>query len=139
MRKDSALAKDPKHWNRYWHGKRTPGQETLEVIERVYPGTRRVFAHGPGFSCLWEALCGDPRKSITQTEDEWRGGVSVEHVVVIQGMEGIQDLVVPKDLSARWGLTPRLRLNLVEKLKPWEHLDALCGQDPRTGDFGVHG
>ncbi len=133
--RDSGLANDPKHWSRYRAGKRTPGPDTLDVVEQVNPGTRRVFEHGPGFSYLWEALCGDPRKAITQTEDEWRNGISVEHAVVIQGTEGIQDLIVPKELAVRWGLTPGLRLDLEEKLKPWEHLDALCGQVTPQVDF----
>lgn len=135
---------DSRQWYYYQKGERCPSQSVLNAVENAYPGTRRVFEQGPDLSFLWEALCGDARTALSQTEDQWRNGVRVEHVIRLPesiGLDdqsgqvirrapcdGIQDLVVPLELARRWGLPHGVRGNLNERLQPWERLKDLCGQ-----------
>ncbi len=127
---------DPKQLGRYGRGQKNPSEQTLKFVERLYPGTRMFFDSGPWFSYLWAAL--DPSKhpqdALTAIETTWRSTVQVEHEVDVGGERGIQDLVIPEKLAARWNLTPGARRNLAEKCQPWERLDDLCAQLVPSGD-----
>ena len=52
----------------YRRGDYRPNENTLRIVERVYPGTRMVFDDGPQSSYLWKALIGDPQRALVQIE-----------------------------------------------------------------------
>lgn len=129
---------NPEQLGRYRRGKTNPSEQTLEYVERLYPGTRMFFKSGPWFSFLWSALdpISRPQDALTAIETTWRNGVQVEHEV--DGGRGIQDLVVPGKLAARWKLAPGAPLNLAEECQSWERLDDLCAQLVPSGPFETH-
>lgn len=48
----------------YFSGRTTPSSSTLGLFDKVYPGTREVFEHGPDRSHLWDAtFCRDPERA----------------------------------------------------------------------------
>jgi hypothetical protein len=93
----------------YKRGDYRPGENTLRFVERVYPGTQRVFDDGPQFSYLWEALVGDPQRALAQIEGAWRTSVRVE---LFSQRGGNVSGVVPRPLAERLGLTSGGRLSL---------------------------
>ena len=121
----------------YKRGDYRPNENTLRIVERVYPGTRMVVDDGPQFSYLWEALTGDPQHALVQIEAVWRNGVPVEHEVHVGGKRVIQDLVVPETLAARWNLARGERLNLAGKYQPWD-LNDVCALPLPPGAFETY-
>ncbi len=96
----------------YRRGDYRPGENTLRFVERVYPGTRRVFDDGPQFSYLWEALVGDPQRALVHIESAWRTNVPVE---LLMGVGGHVYGVVPRALANRLWLRHGARLALNDK------------------------
>jgi hypothetical protein len=131
---------DPKQLGRYRRGEKNPSEQTLRYVERLYPGTRMFFESGPWFSYLWTALDpgGDPQDAITAIETTWRSGVYVEHEIQVGGERGIQELVVPEQLAARWNLVPGEHLDLTERCQLWERLNDLCAQLIPSGSFETY-
>ena len=129
---------NPEQLGRYRRGKKNPSEQTLEYVERLYPGTRMFFKSGPWFSFLWSALdpISRPQDALTAIETTWRNGVQVEHEV--DGGRGIQDLVVPGKLAARWNLVVGARLNRAEKRQPWEYLNDVCAQLIEPGFYETY-
>ncbi len=138
-RGNKALA-DAKQLGRYRRGEKNPSEQTLKYVEQLYPGTRTFFETGPWSSYLWVALDprGSPQDALTAIETTWRNGVHVEHEVPIGGERGIQDLIVPETLAARWDLAAGARLDLAERCQPWERLDDLCAQLVPSGAFETY-
>ncbi len=134
-----ALA-DSKQLGRYRRGEKSPSEQTLRYVERLYPGTRMFFESGTWFSYLWAALdpSRNPQDALTAIEATWRNGMHVEHEVPVGDKQAIQDLVVPGKLAERWDLAPAARVNLVEKCQPWERLGDLCAQLVPSGPFETY-
>ena len=141
---DAWRNKPTPQWYNYQAGSRSPSESVLAVVEQMVPGTRRVFAYGPDFSYLWEALAGDPRQAVSHTEDLWRNGVRVGHLIRIPesiaanekwecvrvpAHDALQDVVLPAELAHRCAIEAGSRLNVAEKLQAWERLQDLCGQE----------
>jgi hypothetical protein len=142
--KDAWKSKPTPQWYNYQEGTRSPSESVLKVVEQAFPGTRRVFERGPDFSFLWEALAGDPRQAVSQTEELWRNGVRVGHLIRIPesttanekgefvrvpAHDGQQEVVLPAELAHRCAIEVGARLNVGEKLQAWERLQDLCGQE----------
>jgi hypothetical protein len=141
---DAWKSKPTPQWYNYKAGSRSPSESVLKAVEEAFPGTWRVFDHGPDFSYLWEALAGDPRQAVTYTEDLWRNGVRVAHLIRIPesitanekgewvrvpAHDGQQELVLPAELAHRCTIEAGSRLKVAERLQAWERLQDLCGQE----------